>query len=226
MAIILMVTGLIVMLGLASNDFEGATFLARCMNALRFALFQVVAIVTTTGFGTHDFDQWNHFGRGILFMLMFVGGCAGSTGGGMKVIRHILFVKILRLEIEQAYHPTVVRPLRLGGRPVDDEDLRKQILVYFGLILVLFINSWIFVVATEPGTTWGQSVDHKLIDSATAIAATLNNIGPGLGIVGATQNYANFTWYNKTLFVWLMMIGRLEIFSIIVLFSPAFWKNR
>ena len=144
----------------------------------------------------------------------------------MKVIRHVLFLKIMRLEIEQAFHPSVVRPLRLGGKPVEDPDLRKNILVYFGLILVIFVFSWMFVVAVEPDSTWGTSIENKLIDSATGVASTLNNIGPGLGTVGATQNYGHFSSITKFLFVWLMMIGRIEIFAILVLFMPSFWRNR
>jgi len=196
--------------------------------ALQNGLFQVVSILTTTGYGTHDFDQWNSFGRGILFTLMFVGGCAGSTGGGLKVIRHILFHKILFLEAETAYRPTVVHPLRLGGRPVEDPDLRHNILVYFGLILFFFVVSWMALLTIEPDRTWGgeDAVAHKLIDSASAVAATLNNIGPGLGTVGATQNYTHFSPWAKTLFTILMMIGRLEIFPIIVLFIPRFWRAR
>ena len=195
-------------------------------DALRYGLFQVVSVVTTTGYGTHDFDKWNSFGRGVLFLLMFVGGCAGSTGGGMKVIRHILFIKILRLELEQSYRPSVVRPLRLGGKPVDDPNLRKNILVYFGLILLIFVFSWMYVVTIEPDATWGAATEHKLIDSASGVAATLNNIGPGLGTVGATHNYGHFSPWTKALFVLLMMLGRLEIFAIAVLFSVGFWRNR
>ena len=220
MGIIGAVTLLVILFGVSTGDFPGFS------DGLRYGLFQVVAIITTTGYGTHDFDQWNHFGRGILFALMFVGGCAGSTGGGMKVIRHILFFKILRLEMEQAYHPTVVRPLRLGGTPVDDRVLRSTILVYFGLILAIFVLSWLFVIAVEPNDTWGANTQHKLIDSASSVAATLNNIGPGLGTVGATRNYGHFSWINKLLFVWLMMLGRLELFSILVLSTPGFWKFR
>ncbi|MCB9873014.1 MAG: TrkH family potassium uptake protein [Planctomycetaceae bacterium] len=220
LAVIAGVTLLIVVTGMRHSDFDGVS------SAFRYGLFQVVAIITTTGFGTHDFDQWSSFGRGVLFLLMFVGGCAGSTGGGLKVIRHILFLKIMRLEIEQAFHPTVVRPLRLGGKSVDDPDLRKNILVYFGLILVIFVFSWIFVVAVEPDATWGTNIEHKLIDSASGVASTLNNIGPGLGTVGATQNYGHFSPLSKFLFVWLMMIGRIEIFAILVLFMPSFWRNR
>jgi trk system potassium uptake protein TrkH len=132
----------------------------------------------------------------------------------------------LRLEVEQAYHPSVVRPLRLGGKPVEDPDLRKNILVYFALILALFIFGWIFVITFEPDSTWGGESHHKLLDSASAVAANLNNIGPGLGTVGASRNYAHFSWWSKLLFLWLMMLGRLELFSILVLFVPGFWRSR
>lgn len=225
-AMIMGVTVFIVATGLRHGDFAGVSFGERLSQAVRYGLFQVVSIVTTTGYGTHDFDQWSSFGRGMLFLLMFVGGCAGSTGGGLKVIRHILFLKIMALETEQAFHPSVVRPLRLGGKPVEDPDLRKNVLVYFGLILVIFVFSWMFVVAVEPDATWGTTIEHKLIDSASGVAATLNNIGPGLGTVGATQNYGHFSSPTKILFVWLMMLGRIEIFAILVLFMPSFWRNR
>ena len=226
MGIILIATGLVMAFGIANNDFPAETFAAKVSDSFRYGLFQVVAIVTTTGYGTHDFDAWNHCARGMLFALMFVGGCAGSTGGGMKVIRHVLFVKILRLEIEHSYRPSVVRQLRLGGVPLDDPQLAKNILVYFGVILILFIGSWLFVIAVEPDITWGHDKEHKLIDSATSVAATLNNIGPGLGTVGATQNYGHFSAPSKLLFIWLMMLGRIEIFSILVLFLPGFWRDR
>lgn len=196
--------------------------------AVRYALFQVVSIMTTTGFCTADFDGWNSFAQALLLVLMFVGGCAGSTGGGLKVVRHILFFKTLRLETEKAYHPSVVRPLRLQGVPVEDQRLRMNVPVYFGLALAIFTLSWLFVVAVEPESTWtdyGHEIEHKLIDAASAVAATLNNIGPGLGVVGATKNYANFSPASKLLFIWLMMLGRLEIYVILVLFAPSFWRR-
>jgi len=226
MIVIFCISVLVIAFGVYHGDFNGGSLAERIQNGTRFGFFQVVSVITTTGYGTHDFDRWNSFGRGVLFLLMFVGGCAGSTGGGMKVIRHVLFLKILRLEIEQAFHPTVVRPLRLGGNTVDDPDLRKNILVYFSLILVIFVFSWMFVVTVEPDSTWGVSSEHKLIDSASGVAATLNNIGPGLGTVGATQNYGHFSTLSKILFVWLMMVGRLEMFAILVLFIPGFWRAR
>jgi trk system potassium uptake protein TrkH len=219
MGVILLATLLIVGLGLAYEHFDTYS------EAFRHGLFQVVAILTTTGFGTRDFDAWSNMGRAVLLLLMFCGGCAGSTGGGMKVIRHILFLKTLRLEVEQAFHPTVVRTLRLGGENIEGPSLRKNILVYFGLILVCFVFSWMAIVTFEPDATWGDTVEHKLIDSASAVAATLNNIGPGLGTVGATQNYGHFSWPSKLLFTWLMMVGRLEIFVILVLFWPRFWRS-
>ncbi|REJ69622.1 MAG: TrkH family potassium uptake protein [Planctomycetota bacterium] len=207
---------------------------------VRHGLFQVVSVMTTTGYGTTaDFNSWNSVGRGLLFLLMFVGGCAGSTGGGLKVIRHILFLKIMGLELERAYHPSVVRPLRISGQPVEDPELRRNILVYFGLVLVIFVFSWMALVAMEPDDTWREtmladgevaaeaaerSIEHKLIDSASGIAATLNNIGPGLGVVGAKQNYALFSPAAKLLFTFLMMLGRLEIFVILVLLLPGFWR--
>ncbi len=216
-------------------------------SGLRYGLFQVVSILTTTGYGTADFDRWNNFGRGILLLLMFVGGCAGSTGGGLKVIRHILFYKILRQEIERAHRPRVVRLIRVGGSPVDDPNLIQGIVVYFCTILAIFVFSWLLLITFEPNSTWGApesgsaaaslltaagsdvdmqgTLDEKLLDSASAVAATLNNIGPGLGVVGATQNYANFSQGAKLLFIWLMMLGRVEVFSVLVLIFPTFWRR-
>lgn len=255
-SVILIGTVVIVLFGCYHGDFKS------WVDGLRHGLFQIVSVMTTTGYGTTaDFDAWNSVGRGILFLLMFVGGCAGSTGGGLKVIRHILFLKVLWLEIERAYHPSVVRPLRISGQPVEDPELRRNILVYFGLVLVIFVFSWMALVAMEPDETWrataavnGQasetamnsvsnlqgtedrdqaeavesardrSIEHKLIDSASGIAATLNNIGPGLGVVGAKQNYSLFSPAAKLLFTFLMMLGRLEIFVIIVLLVPGFWR--
>ncbi len=197
--------------------------------AFRDGLFQVVSTLTTTGFGTADYDLWNNFSRALLMVLMFVGGCAGSTGGGMKVIRHILFVKILRREIEHSFHPSVVRHIRLAGDSITDPDLPRNILVYFGLVALIFTVSWQVLVGLEPDSTWvaaGHPVENKLIDSASAVAATLHNIGPGLGIVGSTQNYAPFSAASKLLFTFLMMLGRLELFAILVLVVPSFWRVR
>ena len=241
--VILVATACVVTVGLAFQDFDeygtsdtpvnGGTATADdphpVLRAVRFSLFQVVSIMTTTGFCTDEFDKWNSFACGLLLVLMFVGGCAGSTGGGLKVIRHVLFVKILRLEIERAYHPRVVRPLRLGGEVVEDQELRRNVLVYFGLVLAIFVFGWLFTITLEPDSTWtehGHYPEHKLRDAAGCVAATLNNIGPGLGVIGARQSYTSFTPWTKGLFILLMMLGRLEIFVILVLFVPGFWRSQ
>ena len=167
----------------------------------------------------------------------------------MKVIRHVLFYKILRSEIERAHRPRVVRPIRVGGVAVDDPKLAHNILLYFCLILAVFVFSWLGLITFEPNSTWGVAdtemvasdgaesienvvsridpgtLDDKLLDSASAVAATLNNIGPGLGVVGATKNYAGFSQGAKLLFVWLMMLGRVEVFSVLLLFIPSFWRR-
>ena len=135
-------------------------------------------------------------------------------------------MKILGQEIEHAYHPSVVRPLRLGGVVYDNQEMRRRILVYFGLVAIIFMASWLAIVAVEPNSTWPlDQTENKLIDSASAVAATLNNIGPGLGIVGATNNYSDFSPVSKLILTWLMMLGRLELFSILVIFSWPFWKR-
>lgn len=225
LGVIVAATLAVLAFGIPAGDFRDELSVTYLSDAVRYALFQIVAILTTTGFGTHDFNEWTDSSRIVLFVLMFVGGCAGSTGGGMKVIRHILFYKILMVEVEQAYRPSIVRTLRLDGKALDDPKLRQNILVYFGIILGLFICSWLFVVTVERDSIWEDSAD-KLIDSASAVASMINNIGPGFGVVGPTSNYMSFSWYTKILFVWLMMIGRLEIYSVLVLFLPGFWRNR
>lgn len=197
--------------------------------AFRDGLFQVVSIITTTGFGTADFDVWNNFSRALMIGLMFIGGCAGSTGGGMKVIRHILCIKVLGREIEHSFHPSVVRHIRLGGEAITDPELARSILVYFGLVALIFSASCLLLVGLETDEIWtdsGQPKENRLVDSASAVAATLNNIGPGLGIVGASQNYAAFSATSKLLFTFLMMLGRLELFAVLVLFLPSFWRAR
>jgi trk system potassium uptake protein len=243
-SIILVATLCVWFAGLANGDFdhygtsdltiEGETTAPEgdpsMGQSFRYSIFQVVSIMTTTGFCTDEFENWNAFAAGILIILMFVGASAGSTGGGIKVVRYILGFKILRLELERGFRPSVVRPLRLNGDTVEDPDLKTRILVYFTLMAFIFCASWLFVLAVEPTSTWtafdqeGKD-EHKLIDSASAVAATLNNIGPGLGLIGARQNYGEFSILSKIAFIWLMMLGRLELFVILVLFLPRFWRK-
>ncbi|HSG72834.1 MAG TPA: potassium transporter TrkG, partial [Planctomycetaceae bacterium] len=191
----------------------------------RHAAFNVVAIMTTTGFGTEDYTDWSEFSKGMLFLLMFVGGSAGSTAGGLKVIRMILFVKVLHLEIEHAFRPNVIRPLRIANSNVD-HSLRHEVTVYFSLILVIGVLSSIGLTAIELNTQWVDAPGEKLIDCASAVAATLNNIGPGLGVVGPHSNYTDFSSPGKLLLSLLMLLGRLELFAVLVLFVPSFWRSQ
>jgi len=217
------VTLLVIGFGLWCGDFGGLP------SALRYGSFQVASIMTNTGFGTADFDRWNSFSRGLLFLLMFIGGCAGSTSCSVKVIRYILFFKILRLEVEQIYHPTVVRHVRLGGRPLADPDLRKDVLVYFAIILLLFVGATMLLVALEPDSSWtddGRSVRDKLVDCGSAVGATLNGVGPGLGLCGEAENYAHFHWPGKAILTSMMLLGRLEVFVLLALLMPSFWRSR
>jgi len=195
----------------------------------RYGLFQTISIMTNTGFGTADFNQWNSLSRALLLLLMFVGGCAGSTSCSVKVIRYILFFKILGLELEQVFHPTVVRAVRIGGKPLENPGIRKDVILYFGVIVVIFVIGWIALVAVEPDGTWveaGVPPSNKLMDCASAVAATLNGVGPGLGIVGESENYAHFHSASKFVLTWLMLLGRLEVFTLLVLFVPQFWRVR
>lgn len=196
--------------------------------AMRHGIFASVTIMTTTGFGTEDYTEWTQFSKGLLLLLMFIGGCAGSTGGGIKVVRCLLFAKIVRLEIEQSFRPNVVRPLRIAGVTLDN-SLRHEVMVYFSLVLVIFISSWMLLAAIEPDTQWqgeGTSESEKLLDCASAVAATLNNIGPGLGVLGPHNNYEGFSPQGKLLLALLMLMGRLELFAILVLFSRSFWRTQ
>lgn len=214
------------------NDFDPAGALDRSAVAelsFRHSAFHVVSVMTSTGYGAADYDQWSNASRALFIFLMFLGACAGSTGGGMKVIRHILFVKIIAREFELSFHPSVVRHIRVGKETLTDPALVRGVLTYVGLIAMVFTTSWLLLIVIEPEATWtaaGRSADSELMDAGSAIAATLHNIGPGLGIVGPTQNYALFTAPAKLLFTLLMMLGRLELFAIFVLVMPSFWRDR
>ncbi len=193
------------------------------LDALRYAAFQAVAIMTTTGFATDDFHQWAEHAKGLLLLLMFIGGCAGSTGGGVKVIRVLLFLKALRLEVEHAFRPNLVRQVRIGGKSVDPSQ-RHDVIVYVGLVLLVFVSGWMLLAAIEPASQWEGREPEMLVDCASAVAATLNNIGPGLGVLGPARNYAEFSPQGKILLTILMLLGRLELFAILVLFVPSFWR--
>ena len=194
-------------------------------NAIRSAAFQTVSIMTTTGYCTDDFNTWPSFSRWLLVTLMFIGGSAGSTGGGIKVIRIMIFVRIVLLEIEQTFRPNVVRPLKIGSQTLDD-SVRRRITAHIGVVLVIFFVATILLTVCHNESAVADEHHLDLETAFSAVAATLNNIGPGLNMVGATQNYAFFTVPAKLLLALLMILGRLEIMVLLCMFVPNFWRHR
>ncbi len=187
-------------------------------STFQYGVFQVVSVQTTTGYCTADFNQWPVLAKIVMLLLMCVGGCAGSTGGGFKVVRCIMAAKIIMAEIYRSFRPQVVRPIKIGNVTVD-ADLRSSTMIYlFTLVLLTFLGAaGLMVLEREAG-----------MDATTATTASLamiNNIGPGLGRVGAANNYGWLTDGSKILTCVLMALGRLEVFSVIVLFHPQFWRK-
>ncbi|MDR9501677.1 MAG: TrkH family potassium uptake protein [Desulfurivibrionaceae bacterium] len=180
---------------------------------LRDTLFQVVAMITTTGFGTADFDQWPSVTKVILVSLMFVGGCAGSTGGGIKVVRFLLFFKYARLQLRALVHPRAVGAIKLGRQKVPKEVM-ISILGFFAIYIAVFLAASLLVT--------GMGVD--LVTGTTAVIATLNNIGPGLAGVGPAGNFADLPQAAKVVLSFCMLAGRLELYTVAVLLTPGFWK--
>ncbi|MDA0336791.1 MAG: TrkH family potassium uptake protein [bacterium] len=182
--------------------------------AFRKTLFQVVSIITTTGYGTADYELWSFTAQFVLFSLMFVGGCAGSTGGGMKVMRIHLLVKFVSREITRLVHPRAVVPVRMGGHAVD-RDVVANVLGFFVLFMFSFAGG-VFIMS---------ELGMDMPTSFGAVAATLGNVGPGLGAVGPTDNYSAVPAAGKWVLSLLMLMGRLEIYTVIVLLSPATWQR-
>ena len=182
--------------------------------AFRYASFQVASIITTTGFATADFDQWPSFAKGILLVLMFIGGCSGSTGGGIKVIRHVVLFKQAGNEMRRLLYPRGIFSVRLNGK-VGRKDVVYGTagFVFLYVALVLFTT----LVVASSGT--------ELLSSLTTALATVGNIGPGFGAVGPTQNYAFFPDYVTWFLSFAMIAGRLELWTVFILLSPEFWRR-
>ena len=182
--------------------------------AVQQSAFQVGSIITTTGYATTDFNLWPEFSRTILVMLMFVGACAGSTGGGIKVYRLLIMVKTVKKELRQLLHPRSIKKIQIDGKAVEHEVVRSTN-VFLIVYLLIFIFSILLV-----------SLDNKdLITNFTAVAATLNNIGPGLGDVGPLGNFSGFSNFSKLVMTFDMLAGRLELFPLLLLFMRSTWKK-
>lgn len=182
--------------------------------AIRYSSFQVSSIITTTGYATADFNLWPGFSQMILLLLMFIGASAGSTAGGLKCLRVLLLFKIIKREITKINHPRAIQTVKINGRVVDEEIISGVMAFFFFSILIFSISALIV------------SLDGKdLITSVTAVIAALNNIGPGLGLVGPTGNYSDLSTLSKGVLSICMIVGRLEIYPIMLLLFSPFTKH-
>lgn len=188
--------------------------------SVRHAAFQVVSLVTTTGYASMDFNTWGGAAKYVLFVALFVGGSAGSTGGAIKAVRWLVILKSLKRELFTTVHPEAVRPVRLGGRALDERAVRgiyAFTLLYF---VLFFVGAFVvYVDAARVG------LELVALDAMSATAATLGNIGPGFGIVGPMNSYLPFAPTTKLFMVFLMWVGRLEVFPVLVLLTPAYWRS-
>ena len=182
--------------------------------ALRHGFFQVASIMSTTGFASADFDTWPQFSRTLLVVLMFIGACSGSTGGGMKVSRIMILFKTMAKEMQTIIHPKSVRAIKMDKKIIPHETLRS-VNVYTVWLFVIFAVSCILL----------SFEGHDLVTNFTAVTATINNIGPGLAKVGATCNFEFFGSFSKAVLIFDMLAGRLELLPMLVLFSPYSWKK-
>lgn len=183
-------------------------------DAVRDSFFQVASIITTTGFATADFNLWSATSKSTLVLLMFIGACAGSTGGGLKVSRLIILIKTIFKELTSYTHPKSIVKIKMDDKPIEHEVVRSAN-VYFITYMIIFVVS-VFCLTFE-------NID--LISVFTAVAATFNNIGPGLELVGPTANFGHFTDFSKLVMIFDMLAGRLELFPLLMLFHPELWKD-
>jgi trk system potassium uptake protein len=183
-------------------------------DAIQKSMFQTVSIITTTGYGTDDYELWGTASQIILFIFMFLGGCAGSTGGAMKIIRSLVLIKYGLNEIKRLIHPHAVLPVRIGHRTIPREIV-SNIGGFFLIYMLLFIMGVLSMAIL--------GLDFE--SAFGSVAATIGNIGPGLGSVGPTDNYAHIPEAGKWILSFMMLVGRLEIYPVIVMLTPAFWKK-
>ena len=183
--------------------------------SLRHAFFQVSSIMTTTGYATVDFNTWPTFSKAILVALMFIGGCAGSTAGGIKVARAVILGKVSVSEMRKMLHPNAVSAVRFEGKPLNERNI-QGVHLFFAVYMAIFVVSCLLVSLEQ----------LDLLTTFTAVATCINNVGPGLEIVGPMGNFSAFSPWSKLLLSFDMLVGRLEIFPMLLLFAPSIWKRR
>ncbi len=182
--------------------------------SLRYASFQVASIITTTGYATIDFNTWPSLSKLILLLLMFIGGCAGSTAGGLKNIRILLLFKAAKRDLLKIIHPKAVYTVTLQGKAVNEQTL-SEVLGFFFMYVIIFCFS-VLIVSFE---------GKDIVTTISSVATTLGNVGPGLEIVGPMGNFSSFTVFSKLIFSFCMIVGRLEIYPMILLLMPRFWAK-
>ena len=190
---------------------------ALCGNALQAfqdAAFQVGSIITTTGYATVDFDKWPQLSRTVMVLLMFIGACAGSTGGGIKVSRVLILLKSVKKELKQYLHPSAVEKIKMDGKIVEHEVVRSTNVFMVAYVLIFTVS--VLLISLD---------EYDLVTNFTAVTATFNNIGPGLALVGPTGNFGFFSNFSKVVLIFDMLAGRLEIFPVLLLFSRETWKR-
>lgn len=182
--------------------------------AINHATFSVASLISTSGYMSVDFDKWKSISKTVLVLVMFIGACAGSTGGGIKVSRIVILFKGVKNELSTIIHPRQIKKVSVDKRPIEDNTVRG-VLVYFACYILIFTVSLLLI-------SWEG---HGLITNFTAVTTTLNNVGPGLELVGPTQNFAFWSIPSKLVFIFNMLAGRLELFPMLVLFYPKTWKK-
>ena len=202
----------------------GATVVITCniaggyhslLKAFRYAVFQVASVITTTGFVTADFNKWPELSKCVLLLVMVIGASAGSTGGGIKVSRLLILAKSIRRELKTMIHPKAVNIVKVNGKKVKEETMRGVYVYFIAYILILIVSVLLISINNFDFTT-----------SFTGVLTTLNNVGPGLNLVGPVENFAKFSDFSKIVFCVDMLIGRLEIFPFLMLFSPSLWSRK
>ena len=205
----------IVAIATAAIMFDTRHLYGGVLQTFRYSFFQVLTMISTSGFSTTDFNQWPVLSRSILVLLMFIGACAGSTGGGLKVGRIMLLIKTFVREVRLMLHPRSVNVIRTDGKRVDEETVRGAA-SYLIAYVFLFAGSVLLLAVFD---------NFDLVTNFTAVSACVNNIGPGLGMVGPTGNYFLYSDASKLLLTFDMLAGRLELFPILMIFSPSTWRK-
>lgn len=199
--------------GEAMNTTFGAT--------LKHVAFTVASLVSSTGFGTVDFQHWSALSHFLLIFLMFVGACAGSTGGGFKVSRIIILFKAMIREFGNLIHPNQVKKIAIDDKPLEDEAV-TSVMTYLTTYVFIFIGSMLLISIDQ---AIFNAAENTVLTNFTAVLACINNIGPGLDFVGPTQNFADFSIFSKLILSFDMLAGRLELFPMLILFTPSTWKK-